>query len=107
MLDVLRVCPCPTSGFSHVPYLMASLICVSLFRDDGVEGVGACCGRTHRVQQDAGRSLQDTLNAAKTEGRVLVGPPSVLCQGNCARETKRKSLSLLKHNESVLLTIGV
>lgn len=40
-------------------------------------------------------------NAAETEGRVLIGVLGAPCQGNCAREAKRKRLIPLTHNECV------
>lgn len=66
-------------------------------------GVGqAGPGQTRLVAWDSGVfALQDTWNAAETEGRVLIGTLGALCQGNCARGAKRKRLIPLQHNESV------
>ncbi|CAK6956253.1 Hypothetical predicted protein [Scomber scombrus] len=66
-------------------------------------GVGqAGPGQARLVAWDSGVfALQDTWNAAETEGRVLIGTLSALCQGNRARGAKRKRLIPLQHNESV------
>lgn len=60
-------------------------MCLIVQRGMGSRELGACCGRTRLVQQDAGRSPQDTLNAAETEGRVLVDPLSVCAKGSVPR----------------------
>lgn len=87
-------------GTSHCSWVWLSSGRVGS-RGWGAEGVGAGCGRAHLVQWDSGRSLQDTWNAAETEGRVLISPLGFRAKRAVPERPERKRLIPLMHNECV------